>query len=342
MQKILDRKIKFALMGCSRISKNHIQALNSLGKDCELIAACDNNPEALKQYTEDYNITGYTSLSEMLRNVSADLIIVTTPNGLHAENTIDSLRAGFNVITEKPMATNLEDARKMIKVSEETSKTLFVVKQLRYQGRIRALKTAIDEGRLGKIFTCNVNVFWSRPQSYFNESPWRGTKDMDGGIFLNQASHHFDLLYWLLGPVQTVYSLTKKLQRDIEVEDTGSVLLEFVSDTIASINVSILTYPANIESSITILGEKGTVKIGGKSLNEVQVELFQDNEKLTSLSEEKLDALGKHEDFYNAVVDSFRDGKLRTVDGKEAFQSLEIIMAAYKASEDRTPITLQY
>ena len=224
---ITDRKIQVALVGCGRISKNHLQAIEDNKEDLELIAVCETNKEILRNQIKDLGVTGYTDLEDMLQNENIDLVVLCTPSGLHPKQAILCSKYRVHVVTEKPMATRWQDALDMVKACEDAKVRLFVVKQNRNNETIKILKRALVEKRFGKIHLIQMNVFWTRPQAYYDQgNGWRGTWDLDGGAFMNQASHYFDLLSWLIGPVEKVQAITTTT-RDIEVEDTGVVNLKW-------------------------------------------------------------------------------------------------------------------
>ncbi|MBV8048878.1 MAG: Gfo/Idh/MocA family oxidoreductase, partial [Paludibacterium sp.] len=257
---ITDRKIRFALVGCGRIAANHFGALEKHADRAELVDVCDIDPAALAAAVERTGARGHRSLTAMLAATAADIVVLTTPSGLHPQQAIECAEAGFHVMTEKPMATRWQDGLEMVKACDRAGKRLFVVKQNRRNATLQLLKRAMAEGRFGRLYMVNVNVFWTRPQSYYDAAGWRGTWEFDGGAFMNQASHYVDLLDWLVGPVESVQAYTATLERNIEVEDTGVVSLKWRSGALGSMNVTMLTYPKNLEGSITILGEKGSVR----------------------------------------------------------------------------------
>ncbi len=270
---------KFALLGCSRISKRHIEAISSLSQRCKLEDVCDVDEVSLEKTALETSANPYKDYNEMLSKSKADCIIVTTPNGMHSNHSINAAKAGFHVITEKPMATKVQDAQKMIKTFQSLDKKLFVVKQVRFTKSIQMIKKALEAGRFGNIYLVNLNLFWTRPQEFYDSAPWRGSLDMDGGTLLNQGSHYIDIIDWLFGPVTEVSAMNGTLGRNIEVEDTSVINLRLGSNTLGSIAITILTYPQNLECSLTIIGEKGTVQLGGPSLNKFLKWEFEDMEE---------------------------------------------------------------
>jgi UDP-N-acetyl-2-amino-2-deoxyglucuronate dehydrogenase len=346
---ILNRKIRFALVGCGRIAQNHFAAIKQHGDHAELVGVCDINPTALADAVKTTGAQPFNSLKEMLANCDADVFILTTPSGLHPDQAIEVAQAGRNVITEKPMATRLADGKRMVKACDEAGVRLFVVKQNRRNATLQLLKKAIEQKRFGKIYMVNLNVFWTRPQSYYDQGAWRGTWEYDGGAFMNQASHYVDLIEWLIGPLESLQAYTATLERDIEAEDTGVISLRWRSGALGSMNVTMLTYPKNLEGSITILGEKGTVRIGGMAVNEVQHWEFADSdpddEKVKEASYETTSVYGfGHPLYYDNVIKVMRGEAEPETDGREGLKSLEVIIATYLSARDgkRVGLPLDY
>ncbi len=253
---IVDRPIRFALVGCGRISANHVEALLQHAGRAELVALCDNRPEALAAAVAKTGVTGFVSLEALLAGSDADIVVLATPSGLHPRQAMRVAQAGRHVLSEKPMATKWDEGMQMVRSCREAGVKLFVVKQNRLNPTLQRLKSALDSGRFGAIHLACVNVFWTRPQSYYDDAPWRGRWDMDGGAFLNQASHYVDMVDWLVGPVDSVHAYTATLARDIEAEDTGVMSLRLRRGGLASINVTMLTHGKNLEGCITLLGER--------------------------------------------------------------------------------------
>jgi UDP-N-acetyl-2-amino-2-deoxyglucuronate dehydrogenase len=334
-----NRKIRFALVGCGRISKNHIEALAKHGDRAEWVAVCDTRPEALQAAVAATGAAGFASLDALLAGASPDIVVLATPSGLHPQQAMAVARAGCHVLSEKPMATKLDEGIAMVRACRDAGVKLFVVKQNRLNTTVQLVKQAIDEGRFGRIFLSTVNVFWTRPQSYYDAAPWRGRWDLDGGAFMNQASHYVDLLDWLVGPVDSVHAYTATLDRDIEAEDTGVLSARLRHGGLASINVTMLTYPQNLEGSITILGERGTVKIGGTAVNKIDhwqfADVQPDDEAIRSASYETPSVYGfGHPLYYDNVIKTLRGEANAAVDGYEGLRSLEILIAAYRSARD--------
>ena len=273
---IKNRKIKIGVVGCGRISKNHFTAIDDSKKNLELRAVCDIDEKSFNVPSIPTSVNRYTGMEEMLHNEDLDVVTICTPSGLHAQQTILAAEHGVNVICEKPMATRYMDGLNMVKACDKAATRLFVVKQNRLNPTLRLLKRAVNEDRFGSIKLVQLNVFWTRPQSYYDHGTgWRGTWEFDGGAFMNQASHYVDLVEWLIGPVEKVQAMTNTT-RSIEAEDTGVLNLRWRNGALGSMVVTMLTYPQNLEGSITILGETGTVRVGGVAVNEIQTWNFSD------------------------------------------------------------------
>lgn len=346
---ITDRKIRFALAGCGRISSNHLDALTKHSDRAELIAVCDVDQNALRQAAERTGAQPFTSFSEMLERTPADVIVLATPSGLHADQAIQAAAAGRDVMTEKPMATRWNDGKRMVSACDAAGVRLFVVKQNRRNATLQLLKRAVDKGRFGRIYLATINVFWSRPQSYYDSAAWRGTWEFDGGAFMNQASHYVDLLDWVVGPIESVQAYTATLARDIEVEDTGVMAVRWRSGALGSVNVTMLAYPKNIEGSITILGETGTVRIGGVAVNEIKHWEFasadEDDANIAGASYETTSVYGfGHPLYYDNVLQVLRGECEPETDGREGLKSLEVLIACYLAARDgrRVSLPLEY
>ena len=342
---VAARRLRLALVGCGRISKNHFDALSHHTERAEWVAVCDPIRERAQAAADRTGATPYTSLEALLKGSEAELVVLATPSGLHPRQTIRCAQAGRHVLTEKPMATKWDEGMEMVRACREAGVKLFVVKQNRLNPTMQALKRAIDQGRFGRIVMVNVNVFWTRPQSYYDEAPWRGRWDLDGGAFMNQASHYVDMVDWLVGPVDNVHAYTATLARQIEAEDTGVMSLRLRSGALASINVTMLTHGRNFEGSITLLGEKGTVRIGGVAVNEIQHWQFEDaraeDERIRAANYDTPSVYGHgHPLYYANVLDTLQGRAHAEVDGYEGLRSLEVIIAAYRSARDGVRVGL--
>jgi UDP-N-acetyl-2-amino-2-deoxyglucuronate dehydrogenase len=303
-----------------------------------LTAVCDIVPERAQAAAGQEEVECYTSYEEMLQRADCDLVSVCTPSGLHAAQGALAARAGKHVITEKPMAISLGQADELVKACDDAGVFLFVVKQNRLNPPIQLLRRAVDKGRFGRIFLANTTVRWQRPQDYYDAAPWRGTWEFDGGAIMNQASHYVDLIQWLVGPVESVMAKTATQARRIEAEDSGVAVLKFRSGALGVIEVNVLTYPRNLEGSITILGEKGSVKIGGTAVNRVEHWLFadyDDDDKLVeaaSTNPPNVYGFG-HEGYYRNVLAVLRGEAQPQTDGRAGRKSLELILGIYESAK---------
>ena len=339
------KTVKIGLIGCGRISKNHLDAVTQI-PEAEFVAACDIVEEKMQAIAENYGIKNlYPNYHEMLEKEKLDLVSICTPSGLHPQMGIDVANHKINVLTEKPMATNIESADALIKACDKNNVKLFVVKQNRLNSTMQLLKRAIDKGRFGRIYLAESNVFWQRPQAYYDAEKWRGTWEFDGGAFMNQASHYVDALYWLLGNVDSVMAYTATMARRIEAEDTGCAILHFRNGIIATINVTMLTYPKNFEGSITIIGEKGTVKIGGVAVNKIEKWEFEDYDDDDRIAQDanyqppNVYGFG-HNPYYRNVIDVLLGKDVPSTDGRDGRKSVEIIQAIYRSAKTGKRVSL--
>lgn len=333
------------MVGCGRISKNHFGSIEKHVGDLELVAVCDVDAAALKAHEAMYGVAGYRNMEEMLKHEQVDLVSICTPSGLHPEQVELAAKHGVHVMTEKPMATRWSDGVRMVKACDAARVRLFVVKQNRRNSTLQLLKRAVSEGRFGKLYMVHLNVFWTRPQEYYNSAKWRGTWELDGGAFMNQASHYVDLLDWLIGPIDRVQAMTSTLARDIEVEDTGVLNVRWRNGALGSMAVTMLTYPKNMEGSITILGEKGTVRVGGMAVNEIQHWEFEDERdydtRIHDANYETTSVYGfGHPLYYHNVVEVLRGEAEPETDGREGLKSLEVLIATYLSARDGHSVAL--
>ena len=334
-----------ALVGCGRIASRHIEAVAAHRDDLELVAVCDKDAHALEKAVDETGADGYSSLEGLLQFSDAELITLCTPSGLHPTQTVQAARAGRHVMTEKPMATRWKDGLRMVEACDEAGVRLFVVKQNRCNATLRLLKRAVDEDRFGRIHMVHLNVFWTRPQEYYDSAAWRGTWEFDGGALMNQASHYVDLLDWLIGPVASVHAMTGTLARRIEVEDTAVMNVRWRSGALGSMAVTMLTYPKNMEGSITIIGEKGTVRVGGVAVNEIQrwefAEPHPDDDVVAEASYATTSVYGHgHPGYYDNVLRTLRGEAEPDTDGREGLRSLELLIAAYLSARDGRQVSL--
>lgn len=332
--------IRIGLLGCGRISKNHIDSIRTLESEglATLAAVCDIIKDRAEAAAVSFggNCSVHTDYAEMLQRDDIDLVSICTPSGMHPEHVIQAARAGIHALSEKPAGTKVADVDKAIHACDEAGVKYFVVKQNRFNRTVQLLRKALEAGRFGQIYMITSNVFWTRPQDYYDMAPWRGTWELDGGCLSNQAAHYVDLIQWIGGPVESVQAFSATLARHIEAEDTIVANLKYKSGALGSINVTVLTYPKNLEGSITVLGEKGTVRIGGVALNKIEQWQFEDShpmdEEVENASYETGSVYGSgHLDFYRHCLDVLDNGAEKLVSGREGRKTVEIIEAAYQS-----------
>jgi UDP-N-acetyl-2-amino-2-deoxyglucuronate dehydrogenase len=334
------KKLNFAIIGCGRISHRHAEHISNNGL---LKAVCDVEFEKASSLGKQYNVSAYKSIDELLLlENELDVVSICTPNGLHAEHSIKALNAGVNVLCEKPMAISVYDCGEMIKTAERNNRRLFIVKQNRFNPPVAAVKKAIDEGLFGKILSVQLTCFWNRNEDYYKNS-WKGTNNLDGGTLYTQFSHFIDLLYWIVGDVKYAHAITGNFahQNIIEFEDTGVVALEFYNGTIGTINYTVNSFGMNMEGSLTIFGEKGTVKIGGQYLNELEYQNIQDFEfkdlpigNTANNYGQYQGSMSNHDKIYENVVDVLHNGGTISTNSFEGLKTVEIIDKIYQSAKN--------
>ncbi len=337
--------IRFALVGCGRISRNHVEALLARPEQCRVVAIADPDPTALAQVAAATGGQPFASLTDLLEGSDAQVVVLATPSGLHAAQAAQCAAAGRHVVTEKPMATRWQDGKAMVRACDQAGVRLFVVKQNRCNPTLQLLKKAITTGRFGRVYLAQVSVIWNRPQAYYDSAAWRGTWEFDGGAFMNQASHYIDLLDWLLGPVASVSAETATLARAIEVEDTGVATVRWRSGALGTISVTMLEHRRNFEGTITVVGEKGTVRIGGVAVNDIQhwdfAEPHEDDARVRDASYATTSVYGKgHGPYYDNLLATLRGEQEALTDGREGLRSLELLSALYVSARDRRTVAL--
>jgi predicted dehydrogenase len=336
---MINKKINFAIIGCGRIAQRHAEHINRFGN---LTAVCDIDPAKAEVLAKKYNSTPYTSVEEMLsKEKEIAVVAICSPNGLHAAHSIKALKAGFHVLCEKPMAINVIDCGEMIKAAESANKRLFAIKQNRFNPPVAAVKEAIDNGIFGKIYSIQLSCFWNRNADYYHNS-WKGTIDMDGGTLYTQFSHFIDLLYWMIGDVRKVHALTGNFAHKdtIDFEDSGVVALEFNNGALGTINYTVNSFNKNMEGSLTIFGEKGTVKIGGQYLNELEyqnIENFEFKDLPIGNSANNygnyVGSMSNHDKIYQNLVDVLMNGSSISTNAFEALKTVEIIDKIYTSAQ---------
>lgn len=343
-------KLRFGLVGCGRIVKKHADALTAALKDtAELAAVCDIKPERAKSIGEKYGVPYFSSYDDMLGAIDVDVVTILTESGNHARHAIDIVKKYHkHMVVEKPMALLLDDADQMIRACDEAGVKLFVVKQNRYNLPVMKLREALEAGRFGKLVMGTVRVRWSRDQRYYDQDAWRGTWAMDGGVFANQASHHIDLLKWMLGNPVSVFAKGATQLVKIETEDTGAAVIVFENGAIGIVEATTAVRPKDLEGSLSILGEKGSVEIGGFAVNEMKIWNFQDHQTgdddvLNNSQQNPPDVYGfGHIKYLQNVVDTVNNKEMALVDGLEGRKSLELISAIYESMETGKEVQLRF
>ena len=341
--------LKFALVGCGRIAKRHSEllGLNQI-ENASLVAVCDTIEEKAKKIGQQFNVPYYTDMDTMMKNENIDVVSVLTESGYHAKHVISLSKYRKHIVVEKPMALTLDDADKMIQVCDENNVKLFVVKQNRFNVPIVKLREAIESKRFGKLVLGTIRVRWSRNQEYYDQSSWRGTWAMDGGVLTNQASHHIDLLEWMMGDVESVFAKSTTALVDIEAEDTAIVTLKFRNGALGIIEATTAVRPKDLEGSISILGANGTVEIGGFAVNKMLHWNFQDKQERDDEVMEKYSVNPPnvygfgHQAYYEHVVDSINKNQAQLVDGLVGRKSLELITAIYESIETGKEVFLRF
>lgn len=331
------KKCRFGIIGCGRISKIHTAVISELN-EAELTAVCDIARDRAEACARKLKCEVYADYREMLKNKDIDVINICTPTYLHADMAVDAAKAGKHVVTEKPMAVTLADADRMIEACKKNGVKLFVVKQNRYNPPIIKLKEALDAGQFGKIFYGKTTVYWQRDQRYYDEHVWFRTRHMGGGVLINQASHNIDMLCWLMGPVESVFAKIDTFTHTAETEDFGLGMVRFKSGALGIVEATTCIYPKNLEGSITILGENGSVKVGGIQMNETQLWEFRDSRNEEGINQRysvippNVYGYG-HIRFFEDVLRVIQGEDIPYVDGNEGRPSLELILAMYKSAQ---------
>jgi len=333
-------EINFGIIGCGRIGNRHAEHISQIAN---LAAVCDINYESAKALGTKYGVPYYEDIDEMLseKNNNIDVVSVCTPNGLHAEHSIKAFKAGKHVLCEKPMALTVKDCENMIKEAEDANKRLFVVKQNRFNPPVEELKRIIYNNLLGEIYSIQLNCFWNRNMDYYKNSTWKGSKRLDGGTLFTQFSHFIDLLYWLFGDIADVNAYMGNFAHKdiIEFEDTGVVILRFDNGALGTINYTVNSYNKNMEGSLTVFGEKGTIKVGGQYLNVVEYQNIEGYE-IKDLKESKpannygfyQGSMSNHDKTIKNVVDVLNNKGVNAVTGLEGLKTVQIINKIYNSA----------
>jgi predicted dehydrogenase len=341
--------LRFCLVGCGRIAKRHADLLGRRQiEGAELAGVCDIVPEKAQALGSALDVPWFADMHAMMERVRPDAVTILTESGYHAEHVLALAPYGKHIVVEKPMALTLESADAMIKACDRYGVRLFVVKQNRFNVPVVKLRQALDAGRFGKLVLGTVRVRWCRRQDYYDQDPWRGTWALDGGVLTNQASHHIDLLEWMMGEVESVFAKTTTALVRIESEDTAVVTLKFRSGALGIIEATTAARPTDLEGSISILGERGAVEIGGFAVNEMRVWRFEDHgaeddDVLEKFSVNPPNVYGfGHQAYYQHVVDCIRHEQPQLVDGLEGRRSLELISAIYESVETGREVSMRF
>ena len=341
--------LRFALVGCGRIAKRHSELLgHSQIEGASLAAVCDIKLDRAQAIGEKFDVPFYADMDEMMRAEQIDVVVVLTESGMHAQNVINLAKYGKDILVEKPMAMTLDDADAMIAECDKFDCRLFVIKQNRFNAPVVKLREAMEQGRFGRLVMGTVRVRWCRPQAYYDQDDWRGTWAQDGGVLTNQASHHVDLLEWMMGDVESVFAKSTTALVDIEAEDTAVVTLKFKNGALGIIEATTAARPKDLEGSISVLGETGTVEIGGFAVNQMKTWNFLnehegDDQVLEQYSVNPPNVYGfGHQAYYEHVVECIQNNSPQLVDGLMGRKSLELISAIYESIETGKEVFLRF
>lgn len=337
-------KIRFAIIGCGRIAPKHAESIVAL-PEAELVAVCDIVPELAQAFADKYGAAPYTDYQEMLKRQDIDVVAIATPSGIHAEIGIAAAEAGKHVLVEKPMAMTLKTADALIAACRKAGVKLGVIHQNRFNASIKLLRKALTDGRFGRLTHGQASVRWNRNDNYYKQAPWRGTKLQDGGVLMNQSIHNIDLLQWTFGPVESVFGYTETFMRKIEMEDMGAAVIKFKNGAIGIIEAASTIYPKNIEETLNVFGETGSVIVGGIAVNRVEVWEFPDSEEekaqiFASQAGDPPNVYGYgHREIISDMIEAIREDRETAIPGEEGRKALEIILAIYKCQATKEPIT---
>ncbi len=339
-----NQSFRVSFVGCGRISQNHFDAIDKID-GLEIVAVCDTVESRARDAGQKLGVPHFGSLERMLAEVPSDVLVIATPSGMHPAHGVAGAKAGRHIVCEKPMAISLASADELVRACDDNGRHLFVVKQNRLNATIQLVRRAIDKGRFGRMYMANATVRWARPQEYYDQAPWRGTWEFDGGAFMNQASHYVDLMQWFMGPVESVMAKTATMARRIEAEDSGAAILKFRSGAIGVMEVTMLTFPKNLEGSITLLGERGTVRVGGTAVNRIehwQFADYDDDDKLVEAANTNPSSVYGfgHEPYYRNVLRVLRGEAVPDTDGRGGRKSLELILGIYESAKTGREVPL--
>jgi UDP-N-acetyl-2-amino-2-deoxyglucuronate dehydrogenase len=336
--------MNFAIVGCGHIAKKHAEAIERI-EGAKLVAVCDKVPQAMDEYVKKYGARSYENLMDMLSDPSIDVVNICTPSGLHASIAVEAAKAKKHVIVEKPIALTLEDANLIINTCKENNVKLAVVHPNRFRPVVQELKKLMDEGRFGKLSHANATVRWNRNQAYYDQASWRGTKALDGGVLMNQAIHNIDLLIWLMGDVEEVYSMSATRLRKIEAEDVSTGVVRFKSGALGVVEAASTIYPKNLEESLSIFGETGTAVIGGTTatlFTHLAIESLDDEETNAIIEKVKSNPLGKpgHQCIIEDMIHAIQEDREPIVNGEDGRRALRFVLAFYESAEKKQRVMI--
>jgi predicted dehydrogenase len=339
----MEKKMRFAVIGCGRIAPKHAESIVAL-EEAELVAVCDIVPEKAQAFADKYGAKPYTSYEEMLEKEDLDVVTIATESDLHAPIGIAAAKAGKHVMVEKPMAMTLESADELIRTCHDAGVKLEVIHQNRFNKSVKLMHKALEDGRFGNLTHGQATVRWNRNDNYYAQAPWRGTKLQDGGVLMNQSIHNIDLLQWTFGPVESVFGYTRTAMRKIEMEDVGTAVIKFKSGALGIIEAASTIYPKNIEETLNVFGETGSVIIGGIAVNRIETWEFPESEEekqqiFASQENDPPDVYGfGHREIISDMIQAIREDRVPAIPGEEGRKALEIILAIYKCQETKEPV----
>lgn len=335
----------FAIIGCGFIAKKHAIAINNI-VGARLSAVCDRVPEMMEFYSKEYGARAYEETSEMLKDPSIDVVCICTPSGLHAQIAEEVALAKKHIVMEKPIAISLKEADRIIHAVNSNGVKLTIVHPNRFRTAVRETKKILDQQLLGKISHANCLVNWNRGQQYYDQAPWRGTKRNDGGVLMNQAIHNLDLLLWFMGQPKEVFSMDATRLRNIEVEDVSTGVIRFENGAIANVQASTTVYQNNFEESITLFGEKGTLKIGGTNalyFEKLELQNMDADDIQAIIDRVEQDPWGVpgHQRIIEDMILTIQNNTKPAVTGEDGKQALELVLAFYKSAASKQIVKMQ-
>lgn len=347
MNSLPSEKIRFAFVGCGAISNKHAIALKRLAAVAEVVGAYDIDEKAAKSFGQKYSIPSFHQIEEMIEKSNPNVLNILTPSGDHADRILDLIRFNRHFIVEKPLALRLDQIDTILQQCDKKGTKIYVVQQNRFNPPIQKLKEALSKGRFGKIVMGTVRVRWCRDQAYYDQKPWRGTWALDGGVLTNQASHHIDMLIWMMGEAESVMARTTRRLVQIEAEDTGAAIIQFRDGALGIVEATTATRPKDLEGSISILGEKGSVEIGGFFMNELRTWKFCEPDEMDESIWKEWSSVPdepawNHTEFFKDVIRSLNFGERGLIDGLEGRKSIELINAIYESAETGKEVFLRF